>query len=326
MSKKALITGGCGFVGRNFCKHLTDKGYHVYCVDNLASSSSLSPDKWPKHLQCNVEFLELDCRLFFEQQQFLNDQYDLILHLAALVEGRLAIENNPITIAQDLSIDAQFFDWLTKLTNKPNKVVYFSSSASYPIKYQTSSIFKRKKLTESMIQFNTDIGMPDMTYGWAKLTGEYLAKLTHEKYGIDIVCYRPFSGYGSDQHETYPFPAILKRVVNKENPIEIWSDSVRDFVHIDDVVDCVMTTMNTVHNGDAINIGNGKAISFKKLVKLMCKITGHRAKINVLNDKPKGVAYRVCDSTHLNELGWKGKVSLKEGINKALREAFNVPL
>ena len=49
-----------------------------------------------------------------------------------------------------------------------------------------------------------------MTYGWAKLTCEYLGKIAFEKYGIKSVCYRPFSGYGEDQDLNYPFQAFAK--------------------------------------------------------------------------------------------------------------------
>ena len=70
-----------------------------------------------------------------------------------------------------------------------------------------------------MIDLNQDIGIPDMSYGWAKITHEYLAKLAFEKYGINSVIYRPFSGYGEDQDDTYPFPSICKRILKIEAKI-----------------------------------------------------------------------------------------------------------
>ena len=68
-------------------------------------------------------------------------------------------------------------------------------------------------LKEDMISFDGDIGMPDMSYGWAKLTCEYLARLAYEKHGLKSICYRPFSGYGEDQDDAYPFPSICKRAL-----------------------------------------------------------------------------------------------------------------
>lgn len=58
------------------------------------------------------------------------------------------------------------------------KTVCFSSSAAYPINFQKDGDYRL--LTEDMIRFDGDLGMPDMTYGWAKLTCEYLARLAYE--------------------------------------------------------------------------------------------------------------------------------------------------
>ena len=93
-------------------------------------------------------------------------------------------------VALDLAIDAEFFYWICN--NKPNRVLYPSSSAAYPIDLQTTD--GAIALKESDIDF-TRMGEPDMTYGWSKLTGEYLAKIAFKHYGVHITCIRPFSGY-----------------------------------------------------------------------------------------------------------------------------------
>ena len=75
-----------------------------------------------------------------------------------------------------------------------------------------------------MISFEDDIGMPDMSYGWAKLTCEYLAAWRFEKHGLNSVCYRPFSGYGEDQDNAYPFPSICRRAIDSRGAavLEVW--------------------------------------------------------------------------------------------------------
>ena len=171
-------------------------------------------------------------------------------------------------------------------------------------------------MKESDLDLQNLSGVPDMSYGWSKLTGEYLAKLAHDNYGLDIVCYRPFSGYGEDQHETYPFIAILKRIIKGDTPIEIWSNSVRDFVYIEDIVDCVLTTMYKVHDGSAINIASGVATSFIELVKEMLNVVGCAAEVKIVDDKPKGVYYRVGDPSYVMSLGWFPKTSLQDIIPK----------
>jgi nucleoside-diphosphate-sugar epimerase len=315
-TKTALITGGCGFVGRHFCKELSDRGFHVVCVDNLMSESARSPSQWPERLKCDVQFENVDCREFFKKSR--DQSYDLILHLAAVVGGRCTMENSPMDVAEDLAIDAEFFKWVVSLSNKPEKVVYFSSSAAYPVCWQTTD--NPRMLKESYVDFQSSLGVPDLTYGWSKLTGEFLARTAHKNYGLDIVCYRPFSGYGEDQHEVYPFIGILTRVMSEESPVTVWSDSVRDFVHIDDVVDCVLSTMHHVSDGTAINIGSGEGHSFVALAKRMMQLVGRDGDVKIINGKPLGVYYRVSDATLLRDVyGWKPKISLDEGIQRAIR-------
>ena len=106
-----------------------------------------------------------------------------MIHCAAIVGGRLKIEGDPLAVATDLSIDAEFFNWVVKA--KPKQVIYFSSSAVYPIELQTRKF--GVALNESMVHFNGNrIGVPDCTYGFAKLAGEFLAKQAIEKYGANI--------------------------------------------------------------------------------------------------------------------------------------------
>jgi|694.fasta_scaffold59874_4 nucleoside-diphosphate-sugar epimerase len=283
-NKNVLITGGCGFVGRHFVSYLLNTSqYNITVVDNLISKGSHINDTIKK-----TKIINDDCRNFFKYNE---EQYDIVIHLAATVEGRESIENELFKVGENIDIDMKFFDWCRK-TN-PLKIIYFSSSAAYPIKYQTFD--NCRKLSEDLLDFENDnIGIPDMTYGWAKLTGEFLAYLCRKKYNLDIICFRPFSGYGNDQDLSYPYPSILERVINKEDPITIWSDSVRDFVHIDDIV-CFVMNMMYVANKNVYNIGTSIPTSFKELANKMCNIMNHKPinDIKILDNKPSGVYYRV---------------------------------
>jgi len=307
---RVLVTGGAGFVGRHFCNALTARGDIVTCVD-----SAKHPETWASP---SLVFIKDDCRNFFKTDA---SQWDLIIHLAAVVGGRANMEQFPMAVAEDLAIDASFFVWVTKNKQNIDHVIYFSSSAAYPIEFQNNNDQKRR-LEEPMIDFQT-LGMPDLTYGWAKLTGEYLARVTAEKYGVKIACYRPFSGYGEDQDEVYPFIGILKRVLAKENPVQIWSDSVRDFVHIDDIVKGVLETYPKITDGRGVNLGSGKATSFSELVETMCRVSGHDATIQVLDDQPKGVFWRVANPAVAEALGFKPSTTLEEGILKAIDRRLN---
>lgn len=324
MFKNALVTGGCGFVGRHFCKRLIADGWRVTCVDSLASEGALAPDRWPEHLRCDgcehFRFVQMDCCDFFNREGTDGGAtgWGLVIHLAAIVGGRENMERHPMSVAEDLSIDSRMFIWACKRRERIGHVVYFSSSAAYPIQHQQDDGCARL-LHEDMIDFGAPaLGMADLTYGWSKLTGEYLAQTAASMYGLRVACYRPFSGYGEDQHEVYPFPSILRRVLRKESPVTIWSDAVRDFVHIDDIVDGVLTTYPSLTTGHAINLGSGIPTSFSDLARLMMEVAGHEADVVILGEKPKGVHSRVADTANATALGFRPRIDIRTGVQKII--------
>ena len=177
------------------------------------------------------------------------------------------------------------------------------------------------------------MGQPDMTYGWAKLTGEYLAYIAAEYYDMKVTCIRPFSGYGEDQDLTYPIPAIAQRVARREDPMEVWGSGKqgRDFVHIEDVMDCILLAMDHIHDGSAINIGMGRLTSFLEIIDVLTNIAGYKPEVKALLDKPVGVHSRYCNMDYVKErLGWEAKITMEEGMRRMYeaalkREKDNVP-
>ncbi len=338
-----LVSGGCGFVGRNMVKRLyrTTKDQILF-IDDL--SVGTEPEQWldiPFHRSHQgIRIYGTDERLFFLKEDFRNivhalatnpeyikDKYELdfvdfsdIYHFAAIVGGRAKIDGDPMMVALDLSIDAEFFYYITR--HKPKRVLYPSSSAAYPVDLQTES--GAIALKESDIDFKR-MGQPDMTYGWTKLTGEYLASIAAAYYGVHITCIRPFSGYGEDQDLTYPIPSLARRAALKENPFEVWGSGKqgRDFVHIDDVLDCIEVAMNHISDGTAINIGMGKLTTFLEIIDLMTSFAGYSPQIKPLLDKPVGVHSRYCDMSWVEEnLHWKAKISTAEGMRRVYEAAL----
>jgi GDP-L-fucose synthase len=318
--RKILITGGAGFVGRRFCKRFLGAGDEVHCVDPVAADTGgRDPaDGWPQfkpHDYANFHFYKEDCRNWFRNHA--DDDFDYVLHLAAMVGGRAMIENKPLAVADDLSIDAEYWQWAER--THPAKTVCFSSSAAYPIKLQKACDYRL--LSEDMISFDEDIGMPDMSYGWAKLTCEYLARLGHEKHGLKSVCYRPFSGYGEDQDDTYPFPSIVKRAIAHAGQavLTVWGtgDQMRDFIHIEDCVDGVLATMDKIDDGDALNLSTGIFTSFKQFARMAAEVAGYSPEVVGLSDKPAGVFARGGDTVKQARYGFTARIPFIEGIRMA---------
>jgi len=285
---KILVTGNAGFVGRSFIKKFQDEGHQVVGID-IANE------------------LPMDARDFFRND---NTYFDKVIHLAAIVGGRKIIEGSPLALAVDLSIDAEMFGWAMR--TEPGCITYFSSSAAYPVDLQTKG--STHFLHESDIDIFA-IGTPDLSYGWAKLTGEMLA--THaRKAGLTVHVYRPFSGYGSDQALDYPFPSFINRGIHKDDPFHIWGDGnqVRDFIHIDDIVEAALA--GCLADVEVANLCTGIPTSFNDLAKMVAQVAGYEPTIEHLPSEPVGVQYRVGDPTYM-ETFYKPQISLLEGIQRA---------
>lgn len=320
--RKALVTGAAGFAGRHLVRALLEAGYEVHAVDCLAPlTGAVDPaDGWPlfePRDYPSFRFFKEDCRAWFERVR--DTDFDYAFHLAAMVGGRLMIERQPLAVADDLSIDAAFWQWAKAV--RPKKSVYLSSSAAYPIKFQSHD--RHMLLTEDMISFESDIGMPDLTYGWAKLTGEYLARLAYERHGLHSAVYRPFSGYGEDQDDAYPFPSICKRAIahQGEPVLTVWGSGMqmRDFIHIDDCVAGILATMDQINDGSGINLSTGIFTSFIEFAKLAAAELGDSPDVQGTSTMPEGVFARAGDTARQRELGFSAATPFDAGVRKALK-------
>ncbi|WP_037421489.1 NAD-dependent epimerase/dehydratase family protein [Sinorhizobium sp. CCBAU 05631] len=312
---RALVTGGCGFVGRHLCDRLLAEGLDVVCVDSLKPGTGAKhPLRW-RRPSVNFVFIEEDCRSYFETSC---EHFDYVFHLAALVGGRMTLENETLLVVEDLAVDAALWRWVSE--HKPGNVVYFSSSAAYPVAFQTEEM--QTPLSEDMISFERSLGVPDLSYGWTKLTGEYLMKLYVERYGGRAIAYRPFSGYGEDQDLAYPFPAICRRLVKQRGAAEVtvWGSGRqrRDFIHISDCVDFVWRTMDLLPTGRSLNVSTGCATSFIELAGLISEELGWSPKIVGTTSRPEGVFFRCGDTELQRHFGLAPQVSLKDGIRRSL--------
>jgi len=304
--KRALITGAAGFVGRHFDRRLTADGWQVGRLDVA----------WPED-----NSLRQDCRRLFATDQ---GGWDLVIHCAAIVGGRATIEGQPMAVATDLAIDADLWQWA--LRTRPGRVVYFSSSAAYPtflqdgaqLIHDATAVTEPHRLTEDDINLRS-IAHPDNTYGLAKLVGEIQAAHVRAE-GVPVTVVRPFSGHGPGQSLDYPMPSFIDRATRRADPFTVWGDGgqVRDWVHIDDVVELVMRCVAEGIDGP-VNACTGRGVSFDELASLVCRAAGYSPALEHVVDAPSGVRYRVGDPSLMSSV-WAPRVSLEEGVERALAE------
>lgn len=309
---RALVTGGAGFVGRHAVAELQRRGWDVVSVD-------LEPMRVDVDLRKAAHLHVIDDAL----NHFRRDEhYDLVVHAAASSPHRAAIDGEPQHFARNLQLDSAMFDWAVRTGQ--GRVLYLSSSAAYPIRMQTQEWLDHygpRPLAEYLINLGqwskTGDWSPDAVYGWTKLTGEMLA-VQARKAGLPVTVVRPFSGYGEDQSENFPFRALIERAHRREDPFVIWGDGrqVRDWIHIDDVVAGMLAVAES-GTEDPVNLCTGIGTSMRELAELACAQVDHRPRFEFLSDKPAGVAYRVGNPARFHE-HYKPAVSLAEGVARAL--------
>ncbi len=294
---RALVTGSAGFVGRHFVKRLVDDGWAVTRVD-------------PRDDAFFGDAMDL-----FLPAVNGGAKFDLVVHAAARSPHRAAIDNAHGMHAHNTMLDAALFHWAIE-TQQP-RVVYFSSSAVYS-----------PQLVPPYSEGHGFIGEPFDAYGLTKRHGETLAKHA-QRAGVDVIVLRPFSGYGSDQSEEFPFGAFIRRAIRREDPFVIWGDSrqTRDFVHIDDIVECALTLVDH-HPSDPtsrrpVNVCTGIPTSMRELANRIISEVRHQLDpaynpvIQVDANAPMGVQDRVGSPTYASQ--WHTpRVTLSEGIRRAV--------
>lgn len=297
---KALVTGCGGFVGRHMVNELKERDWDVYGIELTDGEDAVD---------------------FFTDRDY-DENFDLIVHCAYRVGGRAAIDGINMNLAENLMLDASLFNWA--LRTYQGAVLYFSSSAAYPINCQTKEYIETDgsyhRMPERFIDLN-NVRTPDSNYGWAKLTGERLARQFADNGGrVHVV--RPFSGYGSDQSLDYPFPSIIRRA--QAGDLTVWGPpgQTRDWIHISDVVRGALA----VYDADErrpVNLCTGVPTEMGQLMRMAFTeyqlTTGEckPCKITYLEDKPTGVFHRVGDPTRLHEI-YEPKIDIEEGVRLAL--------
>jgi nucleoside-diphosphate-sugar epimerase len=289
--KKVLITGHKGFIGSHLHRYYEGKA-ELTLID-IAETHYLN---------------RVDARDFFRED---DTKFDMVWHMAGVIGGRKGIEGQPLSVAVDLSIDAEYYNWIMR--TKPVRAVYMSSSAAYPTSLQ------RRGWNKPLVETDIDlvrVENPDYTYGWSKLTGEYLAQFVED---TRMHIFRPFSGYGGDQALDYPFPSYIKRAQDRMDPFDIWGDGnqVRDFIHVQDLINCMLTAVNEDVEGP-VNIGWGRPTSFNQLADMVTKAVNYSPEFNHIINNPVGVDYRLSDNSKMLQF-YTPKISLEQGIEMALK-------
>ena len=128
---------------------------------------------------------------------------------------------------------------------------------------------------------------------------------------------------------SHVLPALIRRIVlakkNDESTVTIWGSGTprREFLHVDDLADACYFLLQNYNEQGLVNIGCGTDVSIKELAELIVAEVGYEGQLVFDTTKPDGTPRKLMDTSKINNLGWKVKIRLKEGIIKTVNEFQN---
>ena len=292
-NKRVFVTGGTGFIGAHLVRALKSVGAKVTA---------------PSRQEADLSQADAVKRAIAG--------HDLVFHLAAAVGGIHYNQTHPASLLhQNLLPTLNVLEASRK--TKVNRMLMVSSACVYP-RFCTVP-------TPETEGFKNEPEPSNYGYGWSKRMAEILAKTYVQEYGMKIGIVRPYNAYGPgdnfDQDRSHVIPALIKKVIDGENPLVVWGDgsATRSFIFVSDVVIGMMLAMEKYPVPDPINLGTTEEISIKNLAELIIKLSGKKTKIKFDPSKPNGQPRRNCAVSKAKKiLNFTAKTKLKQGLPQVI--------
>lgn len=201
------------------------------------------------------------------------------------------------------------------------KLLFFGSSCMYPGGMEQP--IPEKCFLE---------GPPEKTslpYAVAKIAGAVQCAAYRTQYGLNAVVAVPAGLYGPgdnfDPENSHVLAGILRKIHEAQilgrKKVVIWGDGTprREFLYVDDAAEAVLYLLEHYDSGEIINLGSGVEVSVSELTKIICETVGFKGQIVFDPFKPGGAFRKILNSSKITRLGWKPRVSLREGIKRTYR-------
>lgn len=300
-SRKALVTGGAGFIGSHLVNRLVDCGYAVVVVDDLSSGQLRSVNQQAVfyHTELNDSGIERIVQ---------REQPELVFHMAAQSSVRQS--------SVDPAADAD--------SNIVGTIRLISACADQGAeKFIFSSTGGAMYGNPDRVPCAEDApANPLSPYGLSKLVGEQYLELFHRTYGLDYTVLRYANVYGPGQnpHGEAGVVAIFAGMMLAGKRPVIYGDGSqeRDFVYVSDVVEANLAAVEGGSRG-TYNIGTGEAITVRQIYELLQGIIGFDEEPTLQPRRPGDVMSVALDSARAAvELKWEPSVSLEEGLQRTV--------
>ena len=311
-TRRALVTGGASFIGSHLVDALVARGAQVRVVDNLSSGLR---ENLAEHLDSGaIEFVEADL-LDSAVAQRAVEGMDVVFHNAADHGGRGYIDLHPVNCSTNMILDGMVFRAAERAGVE--KVVFASSGCVYPEHLQTDP--------EEVLYLTEDLVKPpfaaDNLYGWAKLMAELTLKAYHAEGRMKTASVRYFTAYGPRCPESHAVMAMIARAFVRQDPFVVWGtgQQIRNWTHVDDIVEGTIRAAERIDDGTAVNIGTMERTKVVECASEVLAYMNVDAEFEFDVTKPTGPYNRVCDLTRCRELlDWEPQTDFKSGLRSTV--------
>ena len=302
---RLLITGGLGFIGSHLVDSLSKKSYKIKILTKtLAKKDNITNSH-------NIKIEKIDLVNFKRLGQIIEKfKPDIIIHLAGNTSHSKSFEE-PL---EDIESNAKTTLFMLE------KIRELGLSCKFVLGSTFIVIGRPKKLP---VTENTSCN-PTTIYGTNRLASEHYCKIYHDVYGIDTVIFRITNSFGPKE-QVIPSKNAVNYLIHsafKGNTVTIYNRGkfFRDLIYISDVVSGIKTIMNKGKSGELYWISSGTKTWFYELANLLEKLTNCKVKFVATPryTKKTDVGNFVVDNSKLKSIGWKPKISVKDGIKKTL--------
>lgn len=293
--KSVWVAGHTGMVGSAVIRRLADED-----VSDLITASSG----------------EVDLRVQIDTQDLvMSTKPDVAIIAAARVGGINANRSAQADFLYDNTMIAMNCLRACQLA-KVTKVAVLGSSCIYPA--ESPQPMREEYLLTGPLE-STNEG-----YAVAKIAALEYGKMLRRQYGLDVISLMPTNLYGPgdnyDLEKSHVVAALLRKTheakVSGVDSMEVWGTGrpKREFLHVDDLADAVVFTLENYSAETHLNIGTGEDITILELARLIGDVVGWAGEYVFDPDMPDGVKRKLLDVSRVKELGWKASIPLERGL------------
>ncbi len=307
---KILVTGGLGFIGSNFILKLLKESneFEIVNVDaELYGADRRNLSEIQNHEK--YEFVKGNITNKRLMEETIS-RCDLVVNFAAeSFVDRSISDANPFLVSNIRGA----FTILDIITKQKKRMLQVSTDEVF------GSLLSNTATEESKLN-------PSSPYAATKAAAELLINSYCVTYDSDVVITRCTNNYGPRQ---FPEKLIPKTIIlarqGKNIPIYGKGKNVRDWIHVDDHCDGVLSSLLDSKSGQTYNISGNNEVDNTTIVKMILDIMGKSEDlIEYVEDRPgHDFRYSMSSSKISKELGWKQKISFKEGIEKTVEWYLN---